>query len=501
MSEQVDMSDSSASSGGLVKSINWKQGVIIAMGVPILIVPSIADLSVTLWALSIVVWVVSVLSGFFLNLTLGEMCATFGVAGIGGSIQYVFRNDEKYKNKKLNVGRMIGSFGAWNYFVCWVPVIPIFTIMCGEYILTIFEFEMSTLVKTAYYLAIGIVMYAAIILMGRNGLEGGARVQMILTIITIVPILVIALAPVILGHFDLGLVTGEFTPTNWAWDGNGILIVLGTLVVAQWSAVAWESAATYGSEYKDPATDVPKALIACGLICLAMYFLISFCVYGVLGQAEIEANGATCLQAVAELAFGQYGGIIAVVLLIVGMVMIVQTAFLGAARTIQVMATDGNLPLVFSKTNKAGVPMNAMFFETGIGVFVIVAQVTSSQILAISATGFSIALGLASLSFIIARRSPRFKDVPRAYKVPKALYYCAYAMVVWEWFMLFPGIMYYLAVIDGFGISYVFIGIGVCFGYIPAWCVLQWWNHKHHPEVVCGINFDSSKDAEPTAAE
>ena len=132
-------SDPSAPSPGLVKSINWKQGVIIAMGVPILIVPSLADLSFALWALSIVIWVVSVISGFFLNLTLGEMCATFGVAGIGGSIQHVFRNDEKYKDKKINTGRMIGSYGAWAYFTCWVPVIPIFTIMCGEYIIGYFE--------------------------------------------------------------------------------------------------------------------------------------------------------------------------------------------------------------------------------------------------------------------------------------------------------------------------------------------------------------------------
>lgn len=62
---------SGASSGDtLVRSIDWKQGLIIAMGIPILIVPSLADLSETLWAMSIVLWVLSVLSGFLLNIPL-----------------------------------------------------------------------------------------------------------------------------------------------------------------------------------------------------------------------------------------------------------------------------------------------------------------------------------------------------------------------------------------------------------------------------------------------
>ena len=160
-SENVTINSESTA---LVKSINWKQGVIIAMGVPILIVPSLADLSEALWGLSIAIWVISVLSGFFLNLTLGEMCATFGVAGIGGSIQHVFTNDAKYKKKKINMGRLIGSYGAWAYFTCWVPVIPIFTIMCGEYIISYFSIDMGYWTKIAFYLVVGVLMYASIIL-------------------------------------------------------------------------------------------------------------------------------------------------------------------------------------------------------------------------------------------------------------------------------------------------------------------------------------------------
>ena len=72
------------------------------MGVPILILPSLYDLDGTLWALSIVIWVVSVLQGFLQNMAIGEMAANFGVSGIGACAQYVFTDEEKYKGKKVN---------------------------------------------------------------------------------------------------------------------------------------------------------------------------------------------------------------------------------------------------------------------------------------------------------------------------------------------------------------------------------------------------------------
>lgn len=483
--------NASASSHELVRSIDWKQGLIIAMGIPILIVPSLCDLSVNLWAMSIIIWVLSVLSGFLLNLPLGEMCATFGVAGIGGSIQHVFRDDEKYKNKRINTGRMIGSLGAWAYFATWVPVIPIFTIMTGEYLRGYWPdiFDFDGFVLTGFYLLLGALMYGFIIISGRKGLEGGAKTQLILAIITIIPILVIVMIPLFNGDFSLSNITGQMTPTGWEWNGNTILMILGCFTVAQWSAVGWESAATYGAEYKDPAKDVPKALLACGLLCLFMYFVIAFCMYGTLGIEGIitaPAAGAATLIPIAEGDFGNIGGAIAVILLIAGMVMIVQTAFLGTARTIQIMAKDGNFPLCFAKTNKYGVPMNAMYFEAGIGFFIILAGITASQILAVSALGFAIALGMCMLAFIKSRRDPRFKDVERVYRVGKIWYAGAWFMCIFEFFFMIPGLLYYVN--DLMGFFYVIVGICATLLYIPFWIGLQYWNKTRHPEVVCGIN-------------
>ena len=495
MSDEVKAAAAPVSNDSLVRSIDWKQGLIIAMGIPILIVPSLCDLSVNLWAMSIAIWVLSVLSGFLLNIPLGEMCATFGVAGIGGSIQHIFRDDEKYKGRKVNYGRMIGSLGAWAYFATWVPVIPIFTIMTGVYINDYFELGFSGSSNTLFYLLLGVLIYGFIIITGRKGLEGGAKAQLILAAITIVPILIIVMVPLFTGDFHMNNITDEVVPVGWKWDGNAILMILGCFTVAQWSAVGWESAATYGAEYKEPSKDVPKALMSCGLLCLFMYFVIAFCMYGALGISGINAAGAATLIPIAESDFGNIGGAVAVVLLIAGMVMIIQTAFLGTARTIQIMAKDGNFPYMFSKTNIYGVPMYAMFFEAAIGFIIILAGITASQILAVSALGFAIALGMCMLAFIKSRRDPRFKDVERVYRAPKWALPGAYFMCIFEFFFMIPGLLYY--VYDSMGFGYVIIGICATLLYVPCWIVIQWWNTQKHPNMNTGVMFEKEENPQP----
>ena len=423
------------------------------------------------------------------------MCATFGVAGIGGSIQHIFRDDEKYKGRKVNYGRMIGSLGAWAYFATWVPVIPIFTIMTGVYINDYFELGFSGSSNTLFYLLLGVLIYGFIIITGRTGLEGGAKAQLILAAITIVPILIIVMVPLFTGDFHMNNITDEVVPVGWKWDGNAILMILGCFTVAQWSAVGWESAATYGAEYKEPSKDVPKALMSCGLLCLFMYFVIAFCMYGALGISGINAAGAATLIPIAESDFGNIGGAVAVVLLIAGMVMIIQTAFLGTARTIQIMAKDGNFPYMFSKTNIYGVPMYAMFFEAAIGFIIILAGITASQILAVSALGFAIALGMCMLAFIKSRRDPRFKDVERVYRAPKWALPGAYFMCIFEFFFMIPGLLYY--VYDSMGFGYVIIGICATLLYVPCWIVIQWWNTQKHPNMNTGVMFEKEENPQP----
>ena len=254
-------------------------------------------------------------------------------------------------------------------------------------------------------------------------------------------------------------------------------MVFGCLAVAQWSACAWESAATYGAEYKNPGRDLPKALISCGLICLFMYFIVSFSVYGTLGHTGVETTGYATLAPLCVSNFGSIGALVALILLVAGMVMLIQTAFLGSSRTLFAMSQNGNMPRLLSKTNKNGAPIYAMLFQFAVGMCLIPLG-TPGMILAASSFGFCFALGMAMVCFIKTHRDPRFKDQPRVWSAPRGWYYVAIALAIYQFFVLIPCLAYFS--IEAYGPSSVVIGAIILLIYIPLWFVLQRYEAKNN---------------------
>jgi len=476
---------------GLVKSIDWKQGMIIAMGVPILILPGIYDIAGTAWGLSIFIWTISVLQGFAQNLAIGEMAAALETPGIGGCAQKVFT---KPNGGRYGLGKFLGAFTAWAYWFTWTPVIPIFTCTSVDYISNFMEYALgmeplNSDMTLVMQLLFGIIVFSAIVFVGSKGLSGGAKLGLILALIAIVPLLVVVAMPLLgltigggeLTGFSIDRIMENLTPDGWGWTGSDFLMIFGMFAYAQWCACAWESAATYGAEYKTPGRDVPKALISAGLVCLALYFIVPFVVYGMMTPEQIDAWGVSTLYPIAQYDFGEIGLIIALVLLVAGMVMLIQTAFLGSSRTLYFMGHEGNMPKIFTYTNKNGAPLFAMFYQFAMGIiFIIIIHFGSvGMILAASSFGFSFALGAGMMAYVVSKRSPRFKDLPRPYKAPRGWYYVAIFLMIYQFFVLIPCLAYWC--INGGienGTFSVIIGAVILLLYVPVWFILQYKNGK-----------------------
>lgn len=116
----------------LIRSIDWKQGLAIAIGVPLLILPSIGYTASYLWVAAIILWGLSVFQGFMQNLAYGELATAFPKAsGLPGFAQQVFAGK---KNVKYDRGKLIGGFSAWSYWFAWNPVLAIYSLLVGSYL-------------------------------------------------------------------------------------------------------------------------------------------------------------------------------------------------------------------------------------------------------------------------------------------------------------------------------------------------------------------------------
>lgn len=451
----------------------------IALGVPLLILPSIYDVSSIVWGLCIVVWTVSVLQGFVQNLAYGEMVTLFpNATGLPGCAQAVFTDPEK-KNSK---GKLIGAFCAWCYWFAWCPVVAIFTMMIGDYLVQMFSLDISGWSAVGLYMVVGLAVVALMYVLGTRGLEGGAKAGTILALISLIPIIIILLGALAKGMFDFNNITSDFTKPGWTWSFVDIVLLLGCFGLAQWSACAWETAAIYGPEYKNPGKDVPKALFSCGFICLLMYFFVSTSVYGSLGQSGIESAGYATLAPIAEFAFGDMGSYIALFFLIVAMILIIQTGFLGSSRTLHSMACEGNLPKFFGKVNKAGMPANAMLF-VGIfnlllvfiiemSAFILELSTTSMTVLTASALGYCIANCIALAAYFITRTSKRFSDLERPFSAPRGWHYVILIMCVVQICVFFPCLMYWSYYLTG-GFIAIALGLIILSLFVPVWLKVQ----------------------------
>ena len=208
----------------LSRTVSWKQGLFIALGVPLLILPSIYDVASIVWGLCIVVWTVSVLQGFLQNLAYGEMVTMFpNATGLPGCAQVVFGGE---KNGGGRRGKLIGAFCAWCYWFAWCPVVAIFTMMIGDYLIEMFSLDLGGWAAIGLYMLVGVIIVLFMFFLGRRGLEGGAKVGTILALMSLIPIIIILLGGLATGMFDFSNITTDFTKPGWSWSFEEVILVL-----------------------------------------------------------------------------------------------------------------------------------------------------------------------------------------------------------------------------------------------------------------------------------
>ncbi|AKB61626.1 APC family permease [Methanosarcina mazei] len=462
------MSDENNESGGLQRTIDWKQGLAIALGVPVLILPSIGYFASYVWAFAILVWALSVFQGFMQNFAYGELATMFPRAsGLPGFAQSVFRASDE--NKRYEKSKLLGGFSAWSYWFAWNPVLAIFSILIGSYLKGLIP-AFAGVPDLAMYLVSGATVFLFLILVNYRGLSGGATLGYILAVLSLAPLIIISLAPFATGHFEMSNITGSWLPTDWSWDVQHILILLGLFAMAQWSACAWETAAIYGPEYKQPRSDVPKALFICGAICLVTFILVQAACTGTLGVEGILAEPFSPMLPMAQMTLGSIGGSLAILMLIAAMILIIQTAFLGASRAMYSMAGEGNLPKFFGKMNIYGTPVNAMIvialFNMG---FIFLG--TPAAILAASAIGYVCANGISLFAYVKAKFDPRFSTLERPFKAPGGWQYVAAFFGFFNLPLCLIGIVYLNSLEVGWASTIV--GFVVLTLYIPLWFYSQ----------------------------
>src|SRR4029078_4151450 len=187
----------------------------------------------------------------------------------------------------VRYSKFIAPLSVWCNWLAWTPVLAIGCgIAAGDILNPFFasdaairtwEIQLADLgflkeglklrLNSTFF--IGAILIAISFAIQHRGILSTAKVQTIVGVAVLLPLLIIGIAPLITGD----VATPAFQPfragadpTTAAWNKAGWTLFFGGLFIAAWSAYAFETAICYTSEFKNPATDTQQRNLYSGLL-------------------------------------------------------------------------------------------------------------------------------------------------------------------------------------------------------------------------------------------
>ncbi len=370
---------------GMPRDVDWKQVVFIAAGVPALVLFSMGGISATIGAPAWLVWTISVLFGFAQSFTYAEIAGLHpsktGGTAVHGATAWI------------RYSPILAPLSLWSNWLAWTPVLAIGAGLGAGYLLSIFFAAGSPIITWQATLAdlgflskdltvrlnstffIGAAIMLVVFVIQHRGVLRTAQISTILTIASLIPLFIVCVIPLLAGSVHatnfqpftpLATENGQIVPS--VWDKVGVRLFLGGLFIAAWSAYAFETSVCYMSEFKNPGRDMPRAIIASGLICIVAYVTVPVVFQGVLGTQKMLdpgiADGSGMGLALAGMVnAGPAITKILVILLFFSLIMAIITAMAGSSRTLNQGGRDGWLPKYLSYLNPHGAPTRAMWTD------------------------------------------------------------------------------------------------------------------------------------------
>ncbi|WP_352401063.1 amino acid permease [Anaerotignum sp.] len=301
-------------------------------------------------------------------------------------------------------GKKVGFLAGWMQSILFYPAMI-------AALAVIFAEQATLFVGQGLQLPIAIGAIIVVIILNNLGSAVGGAVQILFTICKLIPLILLMIFGFIRGSGTNPI----FTPM--VGEGLNPAVILGQLMIAILFAFeGWTNVGAIAGEMKNPGKDLPIAIVGGVSAIMAVYFVINLAYLWVI-PADQLMNLSAPASAVAIAIFGDVGGKIISVGIMISVLGAANGFILSGSRVTYSLAEDGTLP--FSKTlssiNKAQVPTNSIFLIGGLAcLYAISGQFNRLTDLAVFASWIFYTLTF----FAVIRLRKTMPDAERSYKVP-----------------------------------------------------------------------------------
>jgi len=330
---------------------------------------------------AIVVWMVGGVIAMVLATVFGY-CAYY-VPRVGGSYAYV----------STAFNNFWGFVAGWSMCIAEIVVLPVFAIVFASYLgyFIPLDGEAQFAVKAIFVLAF--------VAVNIQGVKAAGRLNDVLTLAKLAPLLLIILLGVGSLVFHPKLL-GNYTP----FAPFGLTSFGTVMVLVFWAYAGFELGSLPSSEVVDPKKNVPKALITGMAIVVFFYVLTNVAVFGLVRSADLAKSQVPLVLASTAL-LGAAGALITGVGALASVSGTDETEVLGTARLIYAMSADGLLPKALGRIHpRFKTPYVAILLEGAIALALSL-YTGISQLISFAVFNLGVCYLLVCLALAVLKRS------------------------------------------------------------------------------------------------
>lgn len=341
--------------------------------------------------MSLLAWLIGGLITLASGLTIAEVSTR--IPKTGGLYAYL---EEVY-------GKMWGFLCGWVQTLVYGPaVMGALCLYFGALVAGLFNISMN------YTMGIGIVTIVFLTAMNLLGTKYGGLIQTVSTVAKLIPIVFIAV---------FGVAQGEMPVFNMDAETTVKVSMAGAILATLWAYDGWINVGFMAGEMKNPQKTLPRAIITGIVVVMVAYLAVNLAMLHVLGAEGIIANGTNSANVAATVLFGELGGKIIAIGILISIFGCLNGKLLTFPRITLAMAEDKMVPghrQIRKISPRFRTPVNATILQVVIAIIMMV--VTDPDKLSNMAI-FSVFsfYGLAFFAvFILRKKDPDAKT----YKVP-----------------------------------------------------------------------------------
>ena len=367
-----------------------------AIGADIFIVSALA--SAYLGPASLVVFIVAGVIAIIIALSFADAAAL--VPKVGGAFAYVC---EAWGNF---AGFLVG-WPLWIAEVAGLAVMPVAFVRYLAYFVPSLTVLQGDVIK--------IVFVAVIAYINLRGVKGAGRINDVLTIGKLSPLLLLIVAGFIWLVVHPGTAASNltpFAPLGFSNFGPALIIIF-------WAYTGFELAVIPSGEIEDPTKTLPKGMIIGMAIVTFFYIAVGFTALAVVNWTSLQFDpaplataGSVVLSYTPELAI--IGGAILGLGALISITGFEESATLATARLSYAISLDGLFPRLFSRIHpRFGTPSNAIIIQSAIVLFAaLIGNIT--QLIIFSAFNLAFVY-VATCAAVLTLRARRQIDSDRTY--------------------------------------------------------------------------------------